>query len=65
MLYDSRIEKEACASAVVESAPWGAFWRTDTRQVTTHPRMLVSDAVFEGVCEKVWSHRRRLLYCLC
>lgn len=65
MLYDSWFEKEACASAAVWIAPWGAFWRRDTRQVTTYPRMLVSDAVCEGVCEKVWSHRRRLRYCLC
>lgn len=65
MLYDSRFEKEACASAGMRIAPWGASWRTDTRQVTTYPRMLVSDAVCEGVCEKVWSHRRRLRYRSC
>ena len=60
MLYDSRFEKEACASAVVWIAPWGAFWRLDLRQATAYSRMLVSDAVSAGVCEKVWSHRRRL-----
>ena len=64
MLYDSRFEKEACASAAVRIAPWGAFWRLNATQVRTHSRMLVSDAVCEGVCDKVWSRRRRLRYCL-